>query len=220
MSGNRAGNIIRDNTHIINVYAKGLQITKVDLNDRVLTGAKFALYRTARDGETELSEINGEQYFKVAELDTSATGIALIEQIERLEEGEQYYLVETQVPAGYTGISPIPMNLIMTDDFTPKSGTTTQTTMPESGIYDWTQNSTLILNAESGVKQTDADNTVDLTHRGTTNANHETVYYRIINNPGVALPNTGGSGTQIFTIIGSIMILAAAALLWNRRRLA
>jgi uncharacterized surface anchored protein len=101
MSGSRAGNISKDNTHIINVYVKGLQITKVDLDDRMLPGAKFALYRTARDGETDLLEINGGQYFKIADLDTSSTGIATKEQIEQLEEGEQYYLVETQAPEGY-----------------------------------------------------------------------------------------------------------------------
>ncbi|MBQ6360656.1 MAG: VWA domain-containing protein, partial [Lachnospiraceae bacterium] len=66
MSGKRAGNIRKDNTHIINVFVKGLQITKVDLNDQPLIGAKFALYRTARSGETDLLEINGGQYHKVA----------------------------------------------------------------------------------------------------------------------------------------------------------
>ncbi|MBQ9662305.1 MAG: LPXTG cell wall anchor domain-containing protein [Oscillospiraceae bacterium] len=39
------------------------------------------------------------------------------------------------------------------------------------------------------------------------------------NTPGVALPNTGGPGTRIFTILGSILILGAGVLLWRRRRL-
>ena len=220
MAGIRAGNISKDNTHIINVYVKGLQITKVNLNDQVLPGAKFALYRSARTGETDLLEIDGEQYFKVAELDTSSTGIAVKEQIEQLEEGEQYYLVETEVPAGYIVISPIPVNLSISDIYTPKPGTTTQTTKPDSGIYDWTQNALLVLNAESGVKLTNADNTVDLTHSGiTANSNTETIYYRITNNPGAKLPSTGGPGTRFFTISGSILILGAGVLLWRRRRL-
>ena len=42
----------------------------------------------------------------------------------------------------------------------------------------------------------------------------------IINNiAGVALPNTGGPGTRLFTILGSILILGAGVLLWRRRRL-
>jgi len=39
------------------------------------------------------------------------------------------------------------------------------------------------------------------------------------NPPGFALPATGGPGTRLFTILGSIMILGAGVLLWRRRRL-
>ena len=39
------------------------------------------------------------------------------------------------------------------------------------------------------------------------------------NEPGAALPSTGGSGTRFFTILGSILILGAGVLLWRRRRL-
>ena len=218
--GVNTGNIRRANSHIINVFVKGLQITKVDLNDQPLIGAKFALYRTARSGETDLLEINGGQYHKVAELDTSSNGIAIKDQIEQLNTGEQYYLVETEVPAGYNGISPIPVNLNISDIYTPKPGATTQTTKPDSGIYDWTQNASLVLNAESGVKRTNADNTAVLTHSAVTaNSNMETIYYRITNNPGVELPSTGGPGTRIFTILGSILVLGAGVLLWRRRRM-
>ena len=43
--------------------------------------------------------------------------------------------------------------------------------------------------------------------------------YTIGNTPGAALPNAGGPGTRIFTILGSILILGAGVLLWRRRRL-
>jgi len=43
---------------------------------------------------------------------------------------------------------------------------------------------------------------------------------QIINPPGAALPNTGGPGTRLFAIFGSILILGAGALLWRRRRTA
>ena len=42
---------------------------------------------------------------------------------------------------------------------------------------------------------------------------------KIKNTPGAALPNTGGSGTRLFKIFGSILILGAGVLLWRRRRL-
>lgn len=209
MAGTRAGNIRKENTHIINVYVKGLQITKVDLNDRILTGAKFGLYRTARAGETDVMEIEGSNYHKVANLDTSSSGVAVKEQIEQLEEGEQYYLVETQVPAGYDSISPIPVNLVLTDAYTPKPGETAQTTKPGSGIFDWIQSASLVLDTESGVKRTDADNTVDLTHVAASDTNNEIVYYRITNNPGVELPSAGGPGTHWIYLIGAIMALTS-----------
>ncbi len=41
----------------------------------------------------------------------------------------------------------------------------------------------------------------------------------ITNTPGVQLPNTGGPGTLLFTILGSMLILGAVLLLWRRRRL-
>jgi LPXTG-motif cell wall-anchored protein len=41
----------------------------------------------------------------------------------------------------------------------------------------------------------------------------------VSNEPGAALPNTGGPGTRLFTILGSILILGAGVLLWRRRRL-
>ena len=193
------------------MYVNGLQITKVDLNDKILPGAKFALYRTVRDGETDVMEIDGDEYYKVADLDTSTTGIAVKEQIEQLEEGEQYYLVETQVPPGYTAIDPIPLNLVLTDVYTPK---------PENGIYDWTQSAALTLDVDSGVKRTNADNTKDLTHSGTANSDNEIIYYRIINNPGAELPKTGGIGTTIFYVLGSLLVITGGIFLIARRRMA
>ena len=38
------------------------------------------------------------------------------------------------------------------------------------------------------------------------------------NEPGAALPNTGGPGTRIFTILGGILIAFAGVLLWRRQR--
>ena len=43
--------------------------------------------------------------------------------------------------------------------------------------------------------------------------------FEIGNTPGAALPSTGGPGTRLFTILGSILIFGAGVLLWRRRRL-
>ncbi|MBR2729157.1 MAG: VWA domain-containing protein [Lachnospiraceae bacterium] len=42
---------------------------------------------------------------------------------------------------------------------------------------------------------------------------------KVTNDEGVALPNTGGPGTRLFTILGSLLILGAGVLLWRRQRL-
>ena len=94
----------------------------------------------------------------------------------------------------------------------------TQTTKPEAGIYNWEQKASLILNAESGVKRTDVDNTVDLTHSGAAaNSNNEIIYYRITNSPGVELPSTGGPGTTLIQLLGIMLAGIAGAVLMMRK---
>ena len=56
---------------------------------------------------------------------------------------------------------------------------------------------------------------------GLINVGKATNGQQIINTPegGYELPSTGGPGTRLFTILGSILILGAGVLLWRRRRL-
>ena len=42
--------------------------------------------------------------------------------------------------------------------------------------------------------------------------------FTIKNEPGAALPHTGGPGTGIFTILGSLLMVGAGLLLWRKRR--
>ena len=41
----------------------------------------------------------------------------------------------------------------------------------------------------------------------------------IANIPGASLPNTGGSGTRLFTILGTILIAGSGLLMWRKRRI-
>ena len=47
----------------------------------------------------------------------------------------------------------------------------------------------------------------------------EVVRIQVSNSSGYELPSTGGPGTWLYTILGSILILGAGVLLWRRRRL-
>ena len=218
------------NTHVINVFAKGLHITKTNEDfSKTLTRAKFVLYRTARstDDESDVTTLTGldGSWYPAATLDCSSDGTASLSTVEKLKDGEQYYLVETEVPAGYISISPIPVVITTTDYYIQPAGSDDEedksTAKPSSGLYDLEQTATLSLNADSGIKRTsDATNTTDLTHSGiTASSDNETMYYRIANNPGVELPATGGPGTTALYLLGIMLTgLAGAGLLMKRKR--
>ena len=109
-NGHAPGTDIGKAVHTINVYAKPLEVRKVDPEGNSLTGAKFGIYRVAKDGETgvSLTEYNDEltgSYILVSEGISDGNGIVRLADTgntaeTRLVEGETYYLIETDVPAG------------------------------------------------------------------------------------------------------------------------
>ena len=182
------------------------------------------MYRTARSTDdsskvTEIEEAEG-NYYPVAELDLSTTAVGTINPVEKLEANEKYYLVETVAPAGHILLDhPLPVTLDITNSYVPKPGQQSQTTKPTEGIiYDWTQ--TAVLNIEdSAVKKTDANDTQDLTHAAlVADSDSAILYFRIANPTGVELPMTGGIGTTIFYILGSILAVGCGIVLIARRR--
>ena len=215
-----------ENIHVINVFAKGMQITKTDETfTRELTGAKFVLYRTAREDDdpskiTTITGVDG-SFYPVADLDLSSTATGTVNPVEKLEDGEEYYLVETEAPEGCLILDhPIPVTIEITNSYVPKPGEQSQETKPATGIYDWTQ--TAVLNiTDSAVKRTDADNNVDLTHVAIDPDSENTIlYFRIANSSGYDLPAAGGPGTLIYTL-GGFMLIIASALMYSfkmRRR--
>lgn len=218
------------NTHKIIVFAKGIQITKKDeAFNNVLTGAKFELYRTARQGESGQKSLDGVSgsYVKVADLDTSSNGVAVLNPVKGLKAGEKYYLVETQAPDGYNMIDhPVEVILDVEDHYYP-AGSTEQymrehegTTAPEANLYNWMQKAKLTIADDSFVRRTNNDGTIDMTHEGLDydSSNSPLMYYSISNNPGVVLPHTGGIGTTVFYIFGSILVLVSGTVLVGRRR--
>ena len=214
--------MVSSNHHVIDVYVKGLQITKKDQSfTNKLTGAEFKLYRTARDDETaDLLEINGTQFFPVATLDMTSGSVASIGQIGLLKDGEEYYLVETKAPDGYSMLTdPIPVSLELVNSYTPKPGGTASSTKP-SGPYDWTQSAKLTMGTSSWVRRTDETGEEDLTQTALDpSAQNETMYYDIANDAGVELPSTGGSGTTVFYMIGIILTAIAGAGLAIKRNI-
>ncbi|MBQ0065201.1 MAG: LPXTG cell wall anchor domain-containing protein, partial [Firmicutes bacterium] len=105
-----------------------------------------------------------------------------------------YVLTETKTPAGYNTIEPIEIVITATHDVeaeAPKLNTLTVT--PEDSF-------TVEMTTENESKPT-----------GTINGN-------VINKSGSTLPETGGMGTTLFYVLGSIMVLGAGVLLVSKRR--
>ena len=68
--------------------------------------------------------------------------------------------------------------------------------------------------------ETDPDLTIKVSIENPEKTNRALNGQYIINKqPGAALPNTGGPGTRLFTILGLTLALGAGVLLWRRRRL-
>lgn len=105
-----------------------------------------------------------------------------------------YAVKETKAPAGY--------NLLMgTKDVTPVVKTA------------YTQTVTMYLDAEGKVTDTETEETKVVT----TDTNVTGV--TIVNETGSTLPSTGGIGTTIFYVVGSLLIIGAGIVLVARTRM-
>ena len=111
--GHAAGTETSENVHLINVYAKPLDVLKTNEDNEPLAGAVFELYRIARTGESGVSlsdydkDLKG-SYYKVSSAVSGTDGIAHIAPVsdgmkakDLLVPGETYYLIETAAPNNY-----------------------------------------------------------------------------------------------------------------------
>lgn len=215
--GHAAGTETSTNTHIINVFKKGLNITKTDETfNNAIKGAEFTLYRTARDSDPAASKVNIEgldgKYYALQTLDLADSTNVTIDTIEQLRADEKYYIVETKAPAGYEMLTnPIEVKLELTDVYTPTDEIDDEeydTHVIADGLNNWEQKARILLN-DSHAHRTD-QNGNDLSNTGY-EADTETaiVYYKISNNSGVELPSAGGPGTHWIYLLGALMVLTS-----------
>lgn len=111
-----------------------------------------------------------------------------------LDDGD-YKLVETTTPAGYNTIAPIEFTI--TAEHEVKSDNPTLTSL--SG------------EVTSGTAATGVVNFTPNTDNGSLST-------KVVNNSGTQLPETGGMGTTLFYVLGSVLVLAAVVLLVTKKR--
>ena len=185
------------------VYTYALALHKVDQDKKDLAGAKFHIM-----GLTVTEKAAG--YYKVSaydpeattygtEMETDSNGLLVI---EGLSTSAELTIEETAAPDGYNKLEGT-----VTGSATKLSETVT-TTFTET-YYDADGN--VVDEKEDAVTTTTVVNTID---------NLKKIAIEIVNQQGTELPSTGGIGTTIFYVMGSILVICAGVVLVTRRRMA
>lgn len=182
---------------VIKTYAAALK--KVDENDKPLAGAKFAangLTVTGAKGNYTVVAYDPNSSTPGTEMETDDNGNLVI---KGLPSDAVLTVVETAAPAGYNKLT-APVELKPT--IISETVTVTSTTI----YYD-----------------ADGNVTEEVTNSSKTtityNSKLETAAVKVVNKSGTELPSTGGMGTTIFYVVGSILVLAAVVLLITKKRM-
>lgn len=200
---NNTGNTPEDK---VIVFTYELDTTKVDGQDtsKKLEGAKFVLLNA--DG-TKVAKITGGKFDGWQDLPTAGSDGKItwaddtvltsdangLFKVIGLDEGT-YKLREIVAPTGYNMLKE-DINVVIT--------ATTSTT------WDGESPNTALTKLE-----VTADNTA-----GTGDTNTGIAAITVVNNAGATLPETGGIGTTIFYVLGSILVLGAGILLVTKKRM-
>ena len=187
-------------------------IDKVDQSGNALTGAGFTLYQVATattpnavlgstltfaDG-VKHDDIDADTYYVVRGM-TTVSGNAAQFQYEGLADGN-YVLVETTVPEGY--------NALASKVFTI---TSTVSEADETGTIDTLTGTDPFTTTNPG-----AYGAVEV---GTHKLDSGELYAQIENQSGAELPSTGGIGTIIFYVLGSLLVVGCGIVLISKRRI-
>lgn len=174
------------------VFTYKLVANKINQSGEALDGAGFTLYKYNKendDYEKVGNEIIGDDDHPVHKFEFSY-----------LDAGK-YKLVETTVPSGYSKASDLMFEVKAT--YTADMGVTgDKPTLTALEIMD---EDGKIISCEDKVFTTNL-------LEGSANTN-------VVNKSGSTLPSTGGMGTTIFYVVGSILVLGAAILLITKKRM-
>lgn len=183
------GNTPYDN---VIVFTYKVVVNKIDSSKKPLAGAAFELSKKVNDEYTRVALVNATQNTEGKYILSNETVTKF--EWKGLDDGD-YMLTEVITPAGYNTIAPIKF------------------TVNADHTITWEgENRNTILTSLTGNAATG-----DITF--TANDDKTELATNVVNNKGSELPSTGGMGTTIFYVVGSILVLGAAILLITKKRM-
>lgn len=175
------------------VFTYKTVFNKVDGDGKPLTGADFKLEKKVNGSWTDVTARGSGENKPTKTVESLTIGEATATNAKftfsGLDDG-QYRLTETTTPTNYNTIEPIEFTITATHDIVSDSPALTSLTGTDGGSFTMTPS----------------------TSEGSLTAN-------VKNQKGSTLPETGGIGTTIFYVLGSILVLGAVILLATRRRM-
>lgn len=195
------------------VFTYKTDIDKVDETGAALNGADFTLYKKVAAGTTgavkgsdlnfatgvEHSKINAnDNYIVVGNKTGSATGSTF--EFKGIDDGT-YVLVETTVPEGYNAWASKEVTVTATHD----------QTADNPKLLTLTATDPFTANKDAG----NIDKKDGTTHAAASGE----LYAEIENKSGAVLPATGGIGTIIFYVLGSLLVVGCGIVLISKRRM-
>lgn len=182
------------------VFTYQLDVTKIDANQKEtkLKDAEFKLHNEAGkwvivDADNKVNGWTDDD----SQASTLKSGDDGLFKVIGLDDGV-YYLKETKAPQHYNLLS---NEIKLTITATTSNGQTWESGEPGDALT--------VLSINVG----------DATESATGDIGKGTVSMNVENSKGSTLPTTGGMGTTIFYVVGSILVLGAAILLITKKRM-
>lgn len=178
------------------IYTYALTINKVDPTGKPLANAKFKVYKAGSTAPIAVRDMGNGVYeydkdSTVTEVTSPANGIIVIKGIS---DGT-YSFEETEAPYGYNKIATIADTVEIVE-----------------GATDYSTKVTF-----SYKKDENGQETTETVESGNTSV--PTKGISVVNQTGTELPSTGGIGTTIFYVVGSLLIIGAGIVLVARKRM-
>jgi fimbrial isopeptide formation D2 family protein/LPXTG-motif cell wall-anchored protein len=204
------------------VYDTHIELTKVDKQGNKLTGAKFKI----EGNSSNVSIVNEEIYQTATDgtwyrlKDGTYTETAPTDATKDKYDGETKYAKVTQINATKAAAT----------GYAAEGWVKSDSTLSFNGLGEGTYTITELVSPEGYNLLTSSINVVvtfDATNKEFTakvdgedaTVENNVIKFDVENNKGVELPSTGGIGTTIFYVVGSIMVVAAGVLLITKKRM-